>query len=385
MILPTMDGRGNLHRNAGPGAGQFASKAPAAPSSMLGEAAERLRASVRISWRHIFDASPATARTEEPGPRDRLSWLRRDRNKVTSSASDTSSWFTTNVSIPTYTNQHAPVTLVVDSRIAAASGDEVAREYRAVDGKLFRQVWGIEDPVTGQITPAHGEWAPTEAGRSYELHPVPADEEWLRQQTERNPTITAASEAEAAQLAQKSMDEFAAIDGDVWQQADAPVYRAPVIADAPFDGPLAVTVTAAPDTTAAAADLGYFHADSYSDAIRTMQDTAAALQIPIAEGHDSDDPPIRILRDLGLVGDEPEWRAGTPLNIEPSETLTEETFRDRLAAFREQIVTIPGAVTGDVGSFLVVGNWKVDFAALTRQQQDEYRRHITYGVERGLI
>lgn len=75
---------------------------------------------------------------------------------------------------------------------------------------------------------------------------------------------------------------------------------------------------------------------------------------------------------------------GTDLTIESSETLTAETFRDRLAAFREQIVTIPGAVTGDVGSFLVVGDWN-DFTALTRQQQDEYRRYIMFGVERGLI
>jgi hypothetical protein len=65
--------------------------------------------------------------------------------------------------------------------------------------------------------------------------------------------------------------------------------------------------------------------------------------------------------------------------------LSENTIRDRLASFREQIVTIPGAVTGDVGSFLVVEDWKLDFAALTRQQQDHNRRYITSGVERGLI
>ncbi|WP_433673873.1 hypothetical protein [Microbacterium gorillae] len=358
--------------------------------------------------------------------------------------------FITNVSIPSYTSRQAPISIVV-SGAASASGDEIAREYRQVDGQLFRQVWGVEDRESGRVIPvapqaaawgegsergaaggalaggrpenqqrpvtASGEhrgdeaavgadagtggsagspvfaspqvWAPFEPGRVYELRPVPADEEWLRQEAERSPAVSTATAEEAARAVQARMDQFAAIDGAVWQVTPEPVYRAPVVDDAPFTEPLTVAVLPAPDTSMAAADVGYFPADSYAEAILTMHETAAAVGVSVAPGQNTEDPPIRWLRELGLIDspltDEHEWRSGTPLTIEPSETLTEGTFRDRLASLREQIVTIPGAVTGDVGSFLVVGDWKLDFAALTRQQQDEYRRYIIYGVEHGLI
>ncbi|TQL86191.1 hypothetical protein FB560_1835 [Microbacterium saperdae] len=76
------------------------------------------------------------------------------------------------------------------------------------------------------------------------------------------------------QIIQDSLDRFAAIDGDVWQVTEAPVYLAPVVDDAPFTAPLTVAVASAPDTSDAAAEHGYFAADSYGEALRTMQETA---------------------------------------------------------------------------------------------------------------
>lgn len=383
-----MDSRGNLHQLEGPGGGQFASRAPVRPASPLADAAERLRARVRITWRDLLSsAHDGDGEPPQPQPSSATPPRRHSESHQPPAGStdpvDLRS-FIANVSIPSYSSAVAPVTIEI---AGAGSGDEVAREYRAVDGQLFRQVWGVEDHSTGRIepaVPAAAAWAPTEPGRSYELLPVPADEEWLREQAERA-TLHATSEDHAAALTHEHLSGFAAIDGDVWQATDAPVYLAPLLDDAPFTAPLAVTIEPAPDTTRAAAQLGYFHADDYDGAVDTMTATAAAVGAEIAPGQDVDEPPIRWLRELGLIGDEPAWRPGTPMDIEPSETLTEGSFRDRLAAFREQIVTIPGAVTGDVGSFLVVGDWKLDFAALTRQQQDEYRRYIVYGVEHGLI
>lgn len=384
MTLPAMDSYGNLHRMSGPGGGQFAPKVSAPPTAPLLSDAERLRSRVRIDWRQLLDPAnfdiPIDHASDARRKRDRGGFISRgDRRHEQASAAKS---FVTNISVPTYTNAQAPVTVVVDG---AASGDEVAREYRSVDGQLFRQIWGVEDQETGRVTPtapATAAWAPTVPGKSYDLRPVPADEEWIRAEAERTDLIAAASEQHAKQIVQQRMDGFAAIEGNVWQATEAPVYRAPVLDDAPFTDPLSVAVAPAPDTTDHAADLGYYPADRYSDAVTVMHATAAATGAQIAA---ADDEPIRWLRELGLVGDEPEWRQGVSIDVEPSDTLTEGTFRDRLAAFREQIVTIPGAVTGDVGSFLVVGDWKVDFGALTRQQQDEYRRYIMYGVERGLI
>lgn len=456
-----MDAQGNLHRSTGPGGGQFAARPTPPPAGTLSGAAELLRAKVRISWRQLLSSAlhgvpesaerlSQAARSAAPSRSgaDRGPKHREDGVPASSPAGDATvspiQSFITNVSIPAYTSRQAPVSIVV-SGAASASGDEVAREYRQVDGQLFRQVWGVEDHESGRVIPVSppaaawgdgagreaadgalavgqhaihqrppadstdrrgGEsatradaavpafaspqvWAPSEPGRVYELRPVPADEEWLRQEAERSPAVSTATAEEAARAVQARMDQFAAIDGAVWQVTPEPVYRAPVVDDAPFTEPLTVAVLPAPDTSMAAADVGYFPADSYAAAVLTMHETAAAVGAVVAPGQNTEDPPIRWLRELGLIdsplADEHEWRSGTPLTIEPSETLTEGTFRDRLASLREQIVTIPGAVTGDVGSFLVVGGWKLDFAALTRQQQDEYRRYIIYGVEHGLI
>ncbi len=214
--------------------------------------------------------------------------------------------------------------------------------------------------------------------------PVPADDAWLQGQVSSLGEMIASSQEEAAAAAQGNLDRFASIDGEVWQAADAPVYRAPTPEDAPFAAPLRVDVVPAPDTTSSAAGPGFFHSDAYDDAVATVWATAKATGAPVSPSIDPV-PPIAWMREIDLVGAEPEWRQGHELEFPPSDTLNEFVFRDRLAAFREQIVGIPGAVTGDVGSFLVVGDWRLDFAALTRHQQDEYRRYIIYGVEHGLI
>jgi len=385
MTLPVIDSQGNLHRSGGPGGGQFAAKPAAPPLTNLTSDTARLRSRVRINWRHLVDPDMFEMPLSDTNSYDRK---RPPARPTPASARDRSheapiQSFIANVSVRSYTAEQAPVTVVVDG---VAGGDEVAREYRAVDGNLFRQVWGIQDPSNGTvipISPASTAWAPTQAGETYDLLPVPADEQWLKTEAARADTTGADSEDAAHQLVQEHLDEFAAIDGHVWTTAPAPAYRAPTEEDAPFGAPLVVDVAPAPDTSEHAADIGFFPSDQYDDAVATMQQTAAVTGATVAPL--PAEPPISWLRELGLIGDDVPWRRGVPMQVEPSETLTEDTFRDRLAAFREQIVTIPGAVTGDVGSFLVVGDWKLDFAALTRQQQDEYRRYIMYGVEHGLI
>ncbi len=268
MTLPIMDGHGNIHRLSGPGGGQFAGRPTAPPVAPLSGAADTRRARVRIGWRHPLNPANDDIPVDLPGDsrrkREGLSWYRRGRGTTSPSsrAVDVRS-FVTHVSIPTYASHQAPITITVDG---VSSGDEVAREYRAVDGKLFRQVWGIEDPGTGQVSPVvppSASWAPTESGRAYGLRPVPADAEWLTQETERTPPVAAETEERAAQIAQELVSGYASIDGDVWQVTKAPVYRAPIVEDTPLTAPLMVAVTPALDTSVAAADLGHYSADNY--------------------------------------------------------------------------------------------------------------------------
>lgn len=131
MTLPMMDGHGNLHHASGPGGGQFAAKAPAPPVAPLASASERLRTRVRVNWQHLLDPDGANTPVDIPGDsrrkRDGLSWFRRGGGRAPNSRAVATKSFVTSVSIPTYTSEHAPVTITVDG---AASGDEVAREYR---------------------------------------------------------------------------------------------------------------------------------------------------------------------------------------------------------------------------------------------------------------
>jgi hypothetical protein len=228
MTLPAMDSHGNLHRLSGPGGGQFAQKPSAPPTAPLVSDSERLRSRVRINWQHLLDPSnfdiPIDHASYARRKRDRGGTFSRGERRRDQAAGVKS--FVTNISVPAYTAAQAPVTVVV---AGAASGDEVAREYRSVDGLLFRQVWGVEDQATGRVTPtvpAAAAWAPSEPGKSYELRPVPADQEWLRAEAERADLVTAESEQHAQQIVQQRMDGFTAIDGNVWQATETQMRRA---------------------------------------------------------------------------------------------------------------------------------------------------------------
>lgn len=386
MTLSAMDSNGRLHRTVGPGGGQYAAKPAVAPARSLTSDSDRLRARVRVAWRHLFDVAQPTTTIELPTfSRHRRDGAHAPRDAGPRSRAQT---FITNVSIPSYTTAQAPVSVVVDHG-ALTSGADLAREYRSVDGRLFRQLWstetseGSEDIRANSARPVtERHWAPGVTVAHRPLRPVPADEGWLRAHA-ASTEFAASSEMDAAALLEASLHPYAAIDGEVWRESAAPAYRVPTITDAPFTGPAELSVVAAPDTTYAAADLGLYPSDQYDQAIAATRAFALEHGIPVAEA--PAEPPIKLVWGGSLYAERQGWRPGHPIEVESSETLTEGTFRDRLAAFREQIVTIPGAVTGDVRSFLVVGDWRVDFSALTRQQQDEYRRHIVYGVEHGLI
>lgn len=102
----------------------------------------------------------------------------------------------------------------------------------------------------------------------------------------------------------------------------------------------------------------------------------------------TEDPPITLMRELGFIDTAPAeltWRAGVPLAITPAIELTEQTFEARFNDFRAQIARIPSAVHGDVSGFHRRGAWRLDFSALTAQQQQEYRDYIAFGIERGFI
>lgn len=161
MTLPAMDRHGNLHRLSGPGGGQFAQKPSAPPAAPLVSDSERLRSRVRINWQHLLDPSnfdiPIDHASDARRNRERGGCFSRGDRRRDQTAAAMS--FVTNISVPAYTEAQAPVTVIV---AGAASGDEVAREYRSVDGQLFRQVWGIEDDETGRVAPT------VPAGAAYE-------------------------------------------------------------------------------------------------------------------------------------------------------------------------------------------------------------------------
>ncbi|MGO4681259.1 hypothetical protein [Microbacterium sp. 2MCAF23] len=393
MTLPYLDSAGNLHCAPGtPGAlgGQFAPKLVSAPATALHTDAESLRARVRIRWRELLNPEnyfapiqlPSESLTDgssKPAAAGGDDWKPRVGERIRS--------LVTNVSVPMFTSVQAPIAITVEG---VKDGSAVAHQYREVDGKLFRQVWARGTAEAQESTPERSavehEWAPTVPGRTYELHPVPADAAWLQQEAERIPPVLASNDNDAHAAVQEHLDQFAAIDGHVWQTASEPVYRAPVIEDAPFVAPLQLDVVPAPDTSTSAAPLNVFAGDQFDDAVRTMSETSAAVGVPIAPL--AEGPPVMWLRELGLVDAPPadtSWRAGVPLAITPSAELTEETFEAKFNDFRAQIAGIPGAVHGDISGFRRRGAWRLDFTALTAHQQQEYRGYIAFGIGRGFI
>lgn len=391
MTLPYLDSAGNLHRAPGtPGAlgGQFAPKPVSAPAAALHTDAEALRARVRIRWRELFNPANYLAPIQLPSQsrKERDRRLPAEENSSVPGARERIRETFASVSVPMYTSLQAPISITVEG---ASDRSDIAREYREVDGRLFRQVWSNEPGPSGPSPEPdvddHG-WAPTVRGRVYQLRPVPADAAWLRQEAERMPPAAATTVEGAHAAVQEHLDQFAAIDGNVWQAAPEPVYRAPVPQDAPFDAPLELEVIPAPDTTSSAAPLNIFPGDRYDDALRTLEDTAGATGAPVAPA--PDEPPIMWLRELGLIDApayEPNWRAGAALTIVPGTELTEATFQSSFGDFRAQISGIPGAVAGDVSAFRSPSSWRLDFAALTASQQQEYRAYIAFGVEHGFI
>lgn len=381
MALPHVDESGNIHRPSGPGGGQFAAKPSSAPRPLTSAPkGERLQSNVAVMW-GLLDRDRGAA-----------------SSRRTASAVSTMKRGVFRVSVPRISSGQAPIVAEV---VGTAEGGEPLR-YREVDGRLFSQVFGVRDRESGVVVPlpavtraSDGAASPAPLPRAASvsevqaaaaagaLVPVPADEDWLRATaTHEAADVAAEDEVSAGAALQERMDDYAAIDGDVWRHSRQPVYRAPVEAEAPFEAPIVVSVEPAPDTSFAAVD-GYYPSDEYQQAVARVRETARATGAEV--GAVAEEPPIRWLAELGLIEGE-EWRRGARLDFSPSSSLTEENFRERLAQFRAQIVEqLPGAVGGDVGSFLTVGEHRVEYAALTKTQQDEYRRYIMFGLEHGLV
>jgi len=384
------DAQGNLHRSSGPGAGRFESKPAMRPKSPMPLPAEdevaRMSGQVSAVWHEapVTQGQPSVARHSDFA-----------------------------IAIDQRTGAQAPV-------VAEVFPNGVERPplpYRQISGNLFRQSFGIQDPTSGIVVPLpslnrdvvrayrqaqlpvsdeayantrrRGRHTDTEslealaaAVESGAVVPVPADENWMRATAAREAsTIVARDQTEAALELQARMDGFASVDGHVWEESRPPVYRAPIVEEAPFERPVRVTVEVAPDTSLAAAD-GYYPSDEYRQAVERVFDTAKRTGSPIAPM--PDEPPIKWLVELGLV-DEGGWRRGAQLAISPSSALTEQNWRDRMAAFRAEIVEhLPDAVAGDIGAFLIVPGFRLDLTAMTKTQQAEYRRYVMFALAHGL-
>jgi len=411
VSIPLIDEHGNLHRASGPGGGQFEEKANARPAAL---------------------AVPAVSAPELPAGdvvRGRVSAMwselsndvgRRDRGRLRESVFD--------VAIPARTSAQAPI--VAEVAPDGVGGAPV--QYRNVDGRLFRQAFGVKDRASGTVLPlpalrgpqrdyataplptvepgelgydparpslrssaAESDGRPagataisplaavSQAASAGAIVPIPADANWLRTTAAREAgMVQATNDREAAAALQQRMNGYAAVDGQVWQQDRPPAYRAPVPADAPFAGPVKVAVEPAPDMSRAAAPDGYYPSNEYVQAVQRTLETAKSAGVAVAPM--GEEPPIQWLAELGLI-DEASWRRGAPLQFMPSSALTIENWRERMVAFRSQILEhLPDAVRGDLGAFLLVPDIRFDFTALTASQQEEYRRYIAFAVAHGL-
>lgn len=374
MALPTIDHHGNLHRPAGTaGAGRFAPQEAAAPSVQLAPSGgnSELRAKFTALWRELREEMQGAdeART---GPSTLDAPLRRS---------------VLDVAVRRLTTSDAPVAVEV---AGARPGDEVAPQYRVVDGELFRQLFG-----GAERTPEHesrpalpAPEAPLASGVPASLplqhpQPVAATEAWLRGTAEAAAHgFTAATPEDVQEHVQRQVDGFASVDGQVWTRAEEPVYRVPVAepGQAAVD-PVAIAVVPAP-TDSEHAVRGYFHAEDYDRArdvaAKTARETGSRLDI-------ADDAPIQWLTELGLI-ERGAWTEGEQLRFTPSAHLAVESFHERFAALRREIVDkLPGAVTGDVPAFVDIPRFALDLSRLTAAQADEYRRYVMFALAHGLI
>lgn len=370
MSTIRMDNQGVLRHTQGHEGGQFAPKpitAPTEPLSGINDA-ETLRARVRAMFHQIvapsstpaelaggsrLEEDPSRSGSPSPGPA-------RERILVTS------------VTIPKIDSAIAPVVVTIPSAPAAG---ETPHEYREFAGQLYRQVWGVEDDQASRIVPAvpaSSAWEPTVPGKTYQLRPVPADVDWLQEQARRAITadpIHAVTVADAEVAAQERLAPFASIDGEVWQATAAPGYSVPL---PDTDAPGVLTVRVEPE--AALGTPGVFGADDYAGAVAQLHVTAARTG-RIAEEPDPEPPIVWFGRQ----------QSGADVALLGASELTVANFRSNFARLREEVAQIPGAVRGDVGSFLSVGSWVIDYSSLTDEQQGAYKAYVRFGVDRGLV
>ena len=239
--------------------------------------------------------------------------------------------------------------------------EEVERELLIYDGQLYGEVLMADD--SGKAVEADGMWMEKRAGAGYR--------NWYE----------GATEAEAADHVQSSLDGYISIDGKVWQSTREPVYRIMTFGMGDDHGGTSLTIGIAPETDKNTADDWYVPATQHKAAVERAVQVATDRGDLQSIGGIRATAPIRVHSPNYVAKS---WRPATGIEYTSVWNLTAENYQAELTKFRHGIALVVGAVE-KIDDGFGGSSSRVDYTKLSPEQESDYKRYLQFGAEAGLI